>query len=198
VIQGSETAGRPGTRSGRKRADETGPDQARPDQARPDQARPDQARPDQARPDQARADQAGPNQASTDETLADAFLSVSRRLRETSQEILAPWDINPSQFRALRVLNHHGAIRLSDLSGRLHIAPRSATEVVDALESRGLVERRPDPSDRRATLAELTEHGTGVLRAIRAARGTEAERVFDRLSPADRDHLARILRQLQG
>jgi DNA-binding MarR family transcriptional regulator len=178
VIQGSETAGRPGTRSGRKRADETGPDQARPDQAR--------------------ADQAGPNQASTDETLADAFLSVSRRLRETSQEILAPWDINPSQFRALRVLNHHGAIRLSDLSGRLHIAPRSATEVVDALESRGLVERRPDPSDRRATLAELTEHGTGVLRAIRAARGTEAERVFDRLSPADRDHLARILRQLQG
>ena len=168
MIQGSATAGRPGTRSGRKRADETGPDQA------------------------------GPDQASTDETLADAFLSVSRRLRETSQEILAPWDINPSQFRALRVLNHHGAIRLSDLSGRLHIAPRSATEVVDALESRGLVERRPDPGDRRATLAGLTEHGTGVLRAIRAARGTEAERVFDRLSPADRDHLARILRQLQG
>ena len=173
MIQGSETAGRPGIRGGRKRADETGPDQAGPDQA-------------------------GPDQASTDESLADAFLSVSRRLRETSQEILAPWDINPSQFRALRVLNHHGAIRLSDLSGRLHIAPRSATEVVDALESRGLVERRPDPSDRRATLAELTEHGTTVLRGIRAARGTEAERVFDRLSPADRGHLARILRQLQN
>ena len=88
------------------------------------------------------------DQAGTDESLADAFLSVSRQLRETSQETLAPWDINPSQFRALRVLNHHGAIRPSDLSGRLHIAPRSATEVVDALQSRGLVERRPDPSDR--------------------------------------------------
>ena len=173
MIQGSETAGRPGTRNGRTAAHETGPDQYRPDQT-------------------------GPDQTGTDESLADAFLSVSRRLRETSQETLAPWDINPSQFRALRVLNHHGAIRLSDLSGRLHIAPRSATEVVDALESRGLVERRPDPSDRRATLAELTEHGTGVLRAIRAARGTEAERVFDRLSPADRDQLARVLRQLQS
>jgi DNA-binding MarR family transcriptional regulator len=133
-----------------------------------------------------------------DETLADAFRSVSRQLRETSQETLSPWDINPSQFRALRMLNHHGPIRLSDLSGRLHIAPRSATEVVDALESRGLVERRPDPSDRRATLVELTAQGTGVLGAIRAARGTEAERLFDRLTPADRDHLARILRQLQG
>ncbi len=140
----------------------------------------------------------GPAPTGTDETLADAFRSVSRQLRETSQETLAPWDINPSQFRALRVLSHHGAIRLSDLSGRLHIAPRSATEVVDALESRSLVERRPDPSDRRATLVELTAHGTDVLGAIRTARGTEAERVFDRLTPADRDHLARILRQLQS
>jgi DNA-binding MarR family transcriptional regulator len=157
-----------------------------------------QAGTDQAGTDQAGPDQAAPDQAGTDETLADAFLSVSRRLRETSQETLAPWDINPSQFRALRMLNHHGAIRLSDLSGRLHIAPRSATEVVDALEARGLVERRADHTDRRATLVGLTGHGTSVLRAIRAARGTEAERVFDRLSPADRDHLARILRQLQG
>ena len=163
MIQGSETGGQPGTRSGKTGGDETGPEET-----------------------------------GTDESLADAFRSVSRQLRETSQETLAPWDINPSQFRALRVLNHHGAIRLSDLSGRLHIAPRSATEVVDALESRGLVERRPDPSDRRATLVGLTAHGTGVLRAIRTARGTEVERVFDRLTPADRDHLARILRQLQS
>ena len=140
----------------------------------------------------------GTGDTGTDDTLADAFRSVARKLRETSQETLAPWDINPSQFRALRVLSHHGALRLSDLSVRLHIAPRSATEVVDTLEAQGLVERRPDPRDRRATLVELTRQGTGVLGAIRAARGTEAERIFDRLSPADRDHLARILRELQG
>ena len=71
---------------------------------------------------------------------------------------------------------------------------RSATEVVDALESRGLVQRRPDPSDRRATLAELTGHGGEVLAAVRAAaRGTEAQRVFGQLSSADRAELARIL-----
>lgn len=178
MIQGSETAGQSGPRSGKTGGDQTGPEPIGPAQNGPAQN--------------------GTDPTGSDETLADAFRSVSRQLRETSQETLAPWDINPSQFRALRVLNHHGAIRLSDLSGRLHIAPRSATEVVDALESRGLVERRPDPSDRRATLVGLTAHGAGVLRAIRTARGTEAERVFDRLTPADRDHLARILRQLQS
>jgi DNA-binding MarR family transcriptional regulator len=129
-----------------------------------------------------------------EETLAEAFWSVARQLRETSAKTLAPWDINPSQLRALRVLSRRGTIRLSTLSEHLHIAPRSATEVVDALESRGLVRRSPDPDDRRATLVEVTEQGLGVLDAI---RGTEAGRVFGRLSRGDRVHLARILRQLR-
>jgi DNA-binding MarR family transcriptional regulator len=132
-----------------------------------------------------------------DESLADAFSSVARKLRETSQEALAPWDITPAQFRALRVLRRNGVMRLSGLSDRLQIAPRSTTEVIDALESRDLVRRRPDPDDRRATLVEVTEQGTGVLDAIRAIRGTEAERVFELLSPADRADLARILRKLR-
>ena len=105
-----------------------------------------------------------------DESLSEAFWSVARQLRDTSQETLAPWDITPAQMRALRVLKRHGVMRLSELSDHLHIAPRSATEVVDALETRGLVERRPDPGDRRATLVEVTEHGVSVLDAIRALR----------------------------
>ena len=132
-----------------------------------------------------------------DETLSEAFMSVARQLRGVSQETLAPWDITPANLRALRVLSRHGTMRLSELSDHLHIAPRSTTEVVDALESRDLVRRRPDPGDRRATLVEVTEHGASVVDAIRAARGTETERIFGRLSPADRAHLERILRTLR-
>jgi DNA-binding MarR family transcriptional regulator len=138
-----------------------------------------------------------PPDSGADETLSEAFRSVARQLRDTSQDFLAPWDITPSQLRALRVLMRHGAMRLSELSGQLHIAARSTTEVVDALQARRLVERRPDPGDRRATLVEVTEHGASVLDAIRVARGTEAERAFDRLSRTDRAHLARILRKLR-
>jgi DNA-binding MarR family transcriptional regulator len=140
----------------------------------------------------------GGPEAGADESLSEAFWSVARQLRHTSQETLAPWDINPSQLRALRVLLRRGGMRLSQLSDHLHIAARSTTEVVDALEARGLVERRPDPDDRRATLVTLTGHGTSVLDAIRAARGTENERAFSGLSQADRAQLARILGKLRG
>jgi DNA-binding MarR family transcriptional regulator len=115
-------------------------------------------------------------------------------------ETLAPWDITPAHLRALRTLSRHGTMRLSELSERLEIAPRTATEVVDALESRDLVRRRADPGDRRATLVEVTEPGAGVLAQIRAAggiRGTEAGRIFGRLTPADRAELARILGKLR-
>ena len=80
----------------------------------------------------------------------------------------------------------------------LRIAPRSATEVVDDLEKPGLVERRPDPGDRRATLVALTEEGKGVMAAIRKARAAEAERFFAVLSDDDRAELARILRALRN
>jgi DNA-binding MarR family transcriptional regulator len=151
----------------------------------------------QDRGTQARPGPGRPGDAGGDETLSEAFRAVARRLRETSQEALAPWDITPSQLRAVRVLARHGVMRLSALSDHLRIAARSATEVADALEARGLVGRRPDPDDRRATLVELTGHGTSVLDAIRAVSGTAAERAFDRLSQADRAHLARILRKLR-
>lgn len=131
------------------------------------------------------------------ESLSDAFRSVARRLRQASAESLARWDLTPSQFRALRVLTRHDAMRPSALSEHLRIAPRSATDVLDGLEAKGLVRRQPDPQDRRATLIALTGHGVEVADDIRATSGSEAERIFDRLTPTDRKHLARILHLLQ-
>lgn len=132
-----------------------------------------------------------------DDTLAEALRSVAHRLRRISVESLARWEVSPSQSRALRVVARHGAIRLTELSEHLRIAPRSATEVVDYLQAKGLVERRPDPQDRRATLVAITEHGIEIGAAIRSAQGAETERLFDRLSATDRNHLARILRKLR-
>jgi DNA-binding MarR family transcriptional regulator len=132
-----------------------------------------------------------------DDGLAEAFWAVARRLRHLTRDTVEPWNVTPAQARALGVLARHGTMRLKDLSDHLRIAPRSATEVVDDIEQRGLVERRPDPDDRRATLVALTRAGTDAATAIGAARRAEAQRFFGTLSDADREHLARILRDLR-
>jgi DNA-binding MarR family transcriptional regulator len=132
------------------------------------------------------------------EDLGDAFGAVARRLRAASMASLSAWDVTPSQMRAIRNLTaHEGGVRSSELAHLLRIAPRSATEVIDALEAKDLVQRSPDPTDRRATLVTLTPRGIELTDEVRRARGLESERLFERLSTTDRAHLSRILRQLQ-
>jgi DNA-binding MarR family transcriptional regulator len=133
----------------------------------------------------------------TDEPLVEAFWALSRRLRALAREALAEWDVTPSQARALGVLRRCGPLRLGDLAEHLRIAPRSATEVADALEERALVDRRPDPADRRATLVALTARGDEVAAGIRAARTSGAGSLFARLPAPDRAELARILAALR-
>jgi DNA-binding MarR family transcriptional regulator len=96
------------------------------------------------------------------------------------------------------VLTRHGPVRLGALSEHLRIAPRSATEVVDSLATAGLVERRPDPADRRATLVALTASGEDIAAGIRVARAAEADDFFARLDEADRAALANILEKLRA
>ena len=137
------------------------------------------------------------------DSLGEAFGAVARRLRMASMAALAQHDVTPSQVRAIRVLATHdtgpdnGGVRSKALADHLRIAPRSTTEVVDALEEKGLVTRSPDPGDRRATLVSLTDRGRALAEEVRRTRGVASEQLLERLTPTDREDLARILRKLQ-
>ncbi|MHA7270183.1 MarR family winged helix-turn-helix transcriptional regulator [Arthrobacter sp. HLT1-20] len=152
--------------------------------------------------------------------LGELFHGAFRGLRRTWAEQLAPWELTPHQWRALLTLLRHrpdmpggaavaggaaagksgstsGNIRLKDLAERLRIAPRSATEVVDQLEAKGLVRRDPDPTDRRATLIVATDAGQELFADIQAERRDKSTEYFAKLSATDRAELARILTQLR-
>jgi DNA-binding MarR family transcriptional regulator len=128
--------------------------------------------------------------------LSELLMRVSRTQRRRWRDALAPWDLSPHQARALKVVGERDGVRLSDLAEALRIAPRSATEVADGLQERGLVERTPDPGDRRAVLLRPTDEGRRIRGEIDAARTADSSELFARLSPGDRAELARILRTL--
>jgi DNA-binding MarR family transcriptional regulator len=71
--------------------------------------------------------------------------------------------------------------------------PRSATAMVDALEATGLVERRPDPLDRRSVLVCLTDAGDELLARLSRARRAGAEALFARLDAAQCSQLLELL-----
>src|SRR3954447_511453 len=128
--------------------------------------------------------------------LGDLLMRAARTLRRRWRSVLAPWDLSSHQARALAVVGKEDGVRLTDLAEALHIAPRSATEVADGLQERGLVERTPDPGDRRAVILRPTDEGRRVRAEIDAARTQDSAELFARLPAADRTELARILQSL--
>ncbi|MEU6137068.1 MarR family transcriptional regulator [Nocardioides sp. NPDC047086] len=131
-----------------------------------------------------------------DET-ADLLMAAARTLRRRFGAATARWGITPSQSRALRiVLAADEPIRLSALAERLHIVPRSATEVVDGLEGHGLVARQPDPADRRAVCVVATEKGVRLGRTIDRVRQEAADEFLAVLPDSDRESLRKILVRL--
>ena len=128
--------------------------------------------------------------------LGDLVLRVARTLRHRGAQAMAPWDLAPHHARALRVVGRHERIRPGELAAHLRVAPRSVTDVVDALEERGLLERRPDPTDRRATVLALTASGRRLVDEIGTARRADAHAYFDRLPERDQASLRRILTAL--
>lgn len=125
----------------------------------------------------------------------DLLMAVARRVRREYAAALAAWDITPAQSRALRVVAASDrGMRPSVLAEELHIAPRSATEVADALEQRAWVVRSADPDDRRATLLRPTAQGRELLERFEEARREAGERVLGVLPRDQRRTLDAILR----
>src|SRR3712207_4958800 len=90
-------------------------------------------------------------------TVARLRLVVMRLARKLRQR--AGTGIPSSQMSAMATLDRGGPLALRDLAAAEEIAPSTLTRIVAALEADGLLERRPDPTDRRVALVGLTPAG---------------------------------------
>lgn len=105
-------------------------------------------------------------------------------------EELKPFDLTFPRYEALMLLyfSRTGALPLGKMGARLQVHPTSVTSLVDGLERLGYAQRTPHPSDRRTTLAAITETGRRV-----AEEGTEAlHEIRFGTEPLSRSELERI------
>lgn len=128
--------------------------------------------------------------------LTELLSTASRTLRRRWRTQLEPWDIAPHHARALRLIAASGGTRPGTVAGELRITARSASDVVDALEARGLVARRRDPADRRAVIVETTPAGDELAAGIDRARQAAGAAFFAPLTDRQRHQLVTLLRAL--
>lgn len=122
-------------------------------------------------------------------TLSTLGYTVARRFRE----ILAPLQLEPREFALLRAVAAAEGESQQAIGERLQIPSSRMVAFVDALESRAMIERRPNPHDRRARALHLTESGRELLARAFALAVAHEQSVCEGLSDEQREQLLDLL-----
>jgi DNA-binding MarR family transcriptional regulator len=119
------------------------------------------------------------------------------RFHERADEVLAPFGIQIRHFGALTRLAD-GASSQRELGDRLQVSGPVVVELVDALEARGLVERRRDTADRRLNALHVTPEGRDVLEKATATLVARSDELTEPIGASGDAELRGLLRKLLG
>jgi DNA-binding MarR family transcriptional regulator len=101
------------------------------------------------------------------------------------------------RLRLIERLHCRGPAMMRALADELGLSPRNMTALVDALEAEALAARRPHPTDRRATMIELTASGCQAAEAVLTPQLAAMGRLFDDLSEDERQQFGATLAKLR-
>jgi DNA-binding MarR family transcriptional regulator len=141
---------------------------------------------------------AGPGESDATRTapfrgLAFNLSTLGYAVSQGFKKILAPFDLHPREFALLRAVGFQQGQSQQALGERLQIPRSRMVAIVDELEARGLLERRPDPADRRIRELHLTDPGRQLLEQAFQQAVLYEQHVSSPLTVAERDQLLELL-----
>ena len=106
------------------------------------------------------------------------------------------FDLTPVQYAALIAIHTHPGIDATRLSAVIAFDRSTLGNVIERLETKKLIERKPSPDDKRVKLLYLTKSGATLLRDVTSSVERAQARILQPLKPADRRALMALLEQL--
>jgi DNA-binding MarR family transcriptional regulator len=106
------------------------------------------------------------------------------------------FDLTPVQYAALIAIHTHPGIDATRLSAVIAFDRSTLGNVIERLQAKKLIERKPSPEDKRVKLLILTKAGAALLREIMPSVDRAQARMLRPLKPADRKALMTLLSQL--
>lgn len=115
---------------------------------------------------------------------------------EVFLEAMAPYELRPVDFSVLSLVAHNPGITSRQLCTTLGILPPNLVGMLNALEKRNLISRRPHPRDGRAMALTLTAAGEKLMRDAEKTAATLEAGVAARLTPTEQKTLLRLLKKV--
>jgi DNA-binding MarR family transcriptional regulator len=132
------------------------------------------------------------------DAINQAIRLLSLRHRARAAALLAPLGLHPGQEALLLELARTGPMIQAELSEALGCEPPSVTLMSRKLEASGYIRRKPAPSDKRASIVELTDSGTALVDQVKQLWGALAEETVTGLPARTVAELPGVLNTLSG
>jgi DNA-binding MarR family transcriptional regulator len=133
--------------------------------------------------------QSTPHNEAGEPRISYIVARLERAIRREINDRVSEYGLTVLQYTTLSVLGRRGELSNAQLARRAYMSPQAMSEVIEALEAKGLIKRNQHPNHRRVYPAALTAKGKKVLAACeRLVDDMEAEMLGD-LTPADQARL---------
>jgi DNA-binding MarR family transcriptional regulator len=135
----------------------------------------------------------------TTEGIVQRIEILAKRLKRSMVETLAEHGLKHEEWSVIAILRKAGEpyrVSAGQVAQRAEISSGAMTNRLDRLEKAGLVQRLPDPSDRRGVLVELTPKGYDAWMGTVHVQGGKEQLITAVLDDAEREQLHRLLRWL--
>jgi len=119
-----------------------------------------------------------------------------RALSQIAEHSIEEAGLCLTDFAALEALLHEGPLTITEIQGKVLLASGSMTAAVDRLETKGLIIRSPAPSDRRATVLELTPDGRRLVEKVFRRHAAALEAGMAVLKSSEKQQLHALLKKL--
>jgi DNA-binding MarR family transcriptional regulator len=136
-----------------------------------------------------------PDEGESEPRVSYVVARLERAIRQAINERVREHGLTTLQYTTLSVLGRRrGGLSNAQLARRSYVRPQSMSDVIEALEREGLIERTPHPNHRRVLPATLTAKGRRVLAVCDDAVAEMEEEMMRDLSPAQRSALLEALK----
>lgn len=138
----------------------------------------------------------GPSLMSDLEPLVSAFAELYLDLMRTVDRRMADQGASLARTKLLLCLQKRGPLRATDIAEFFNQSPRTVTEAIDGLERDGLVERKPDPEDRRAKFIHVTAKGNEAAAKTEPLRRQLIDQTFGTLTEEEQAAMLQLLKKV--
>lgn len=128
--------------------------------------------------------------------LGVLLVSAARNFTRYGTLRLGAHNLSPARVQLITTVGESPGIRVGTLAQHLGVTNRAVTGLVDTLQAEGLIQRQPDPDDRRAFRLALTRSGIDLLTRIDRLQGAVSEDAFADFTVEERTQFAECLQRV--